>query len=100
MSNSGGGESKYDVTMKALDMSDEMKDEAIRIATEAFKTSDQGKIQERELAKIIKTAFDKRYGGTWHCVVGRSFGSFVTHESRSFVYFSILGVAVLLFKHG
>ncbi|GAT27397.1 dynein light chain type 1 [Aspergillus luchuensis] len=23
--------------------------------------------------------FDSRKGATWHCVVGRNFGSFVTH---------------------
>ena len=23
--------------------------------------------------------FDERKGATWHCIVGRNFGSFVTH---------------------
>ena len=25
--------------------------------------------------------FDNRKGATWHCIVGRNFGSFVTHGS-------------------
>jgi hypothetical protein len=25
------------------------------------------------------TQFDERKGVTWHCIVGRNFGSFVTH---------------------
>ena len=40
----------------------------------------------------------QRFGKTWHAVVGRNFGSFVVHESRSFIYFYIGKVAVLLFK--
>lgn len=26
-----------------------------------------------------ETQFDERKGPTWHCIVGRNFGSFVTH---------------------
>jgi hypothetical protein len=26
--------------------------------------------------------FDERKGATWHCIVGRNFGSFVTHGKR------------------
>lgn len=26
--------------------------------------------------------FDSRAGATWHCIVGRNFGSFVTHGKR------------------
>jgi len=28
------------------------------------------------------TQFDSRKGATWHCIVGRNFGSFVTHGTR------------------
>ena len=28
--------------------------------------------------------FDQRKGATWHCIVGRNFGSFVTHGMASF----------------
>lgn len=56
-------------------------------------------------------------GPTWHCVVGRNFGSFVTHgkmkfnrrervfvsdiaylESKHFIYFYHGQIAILLFK--
>ena len=43
---------------------------------------------------------DARFGPTWHCVVGRHFGSYVTHETRSFAYFYLGPLAVLLFKSG
>ncbi|KAK1328707.1 hypothetical protein QTO34_012282 [Cnephaeus nilssonii] len=31
--------------------------------------------------------FDKKYNPTWHCIVGRNFGSYVTHETKHFIYF-------------
>lgn len=29
----------------------------------------------------------RKYNPTWHCVVGRNFGSYVTHETKHFIYF-------------
>ena len=46
----------------------------------------------------IKKEFDKKYGPTWHCIVGRNFGSYVTHETKNFIYFYLGQVAVLLFS--
>lgn len=47
--------------------------------------------------------FDALYGPAWHCVVGRSFGSYVTHTPGGFVYFSLDGgddanLSLLLFQ--
>ncbi|KAJ7948646.1 Dynein light chain [Quillaja saponaria] len=50
------------------------------------------------LARSLKKEFDSVYGPAWHCVVGKSFGSFVTHTPGGFVYFSIDSLSVLLFK--
>ena len=36
---------------------------------------------EKDIAQHIKKTFDERKGPTWHCIVGRNFGSFVTHGS-------------------
>ena len=38
---------------------------------------------EKDIAQAIKKEFDSRFGATWHCIVGRNFGSFVTHGERS-----------------
>ena len=32
-----------------------------------------------DIAEIIKTEFDIMYEPTWHCIVGRGLGSYVTH---------------------
>lgn len=34
---------------------------------------------EKDIACHIKKEFDSRYGTTWHCIVGRNYGSYVTH---------------------
>jgi len=44
--------------------------------------------------------FPHRYNPTWHCIVGRNFGSYVTHETKHFIYFYLGQVAILLFKSG
>ena len=55
---------------------------------------------EQDVAAYIKKEFDKKYNPTWHAVVGRNFGSYVTHETKHFIYFYLGQVAVLLFKSG
>ncbi|MCJ1281100.1 Dynein light chain [Xylographa opegraphella] len=66
---------KLDAQIKSADMSEDMQQEAIDVATEAM---DKYTI-EKDIAQYIKKEFDSRKGATWHCIVGRNFGSFVTH---------------------
>jgi len=54
----------------------------------------------QDIAAYIKKEFDKKYNPTWHCIVGRNFGSYVTHETKHFIYFYLGQVAILLFKSG
>ena len=55
---------------------------------------------EKDIAAFIKKEFDKKYNPTWHCTVGKDFGSYVTHEIKYFIYFCLGQVAILLFKCG
>jgi len=55
---------------------------------------------EKDIAAFIKKEFDAKFNPTWHCIVGRNFGSYVTHETKHFIYFYLGQVAVLLFKSG
>jgi dynein light chain LC8-type len=54
----------------------------------------------QDIAAYIKKEFDKKYNPTWHAIVGRNFGSYVTHETKHFIYFYLGQVAILLFKSG
>ncbi len=40
------------------------------------------------------------FSGPRHVIVGRNFGSYVTHETKHFIYFYLGQVAILLFKSG
>ncbi|KAG0236779.1 dynein light chain 1, cytoplasmic [Mortierella sp. GBAus27b] len=82
--------------IKNVDMSEEMQQEAVECAISAF---DQYSV-EKDIAAHLKKEFDKKYGATWHCIVGRNFGSYVTHETKHFIYFYLDQIAILLFKSG
>lgn len=69
--------------IKNADMSEDMQQDAVDCASQAL---DQFNI-EKDIAAYIKKEFDKKYNPTWHCIVGRNFGSYVTHETKHFIYF-------------
>ena len=73
----------------AEDMNEEMQELAIGAATAAFqKTFVNGNVYA-QIAAHIRQDFDERDGKGWNCVVGRSFGAFVTHKIKTFIYFSV-----------
>ena len=51
-----------------------------------------------KIAEEIKKEFDHKYKKSWHCIAGENFGSFVTHESKTFIFFGIANISILLFK--
>ena len=71
--------------IKARDCDEAMAHKSVWLAADAL---EEHKV-EKDLARAVKEGMDAAFGGPWHCVVGRSFGSFVTHESGSFIYFYI-----------
>ena len=54
--------------------------------------------EQRSLAQFIKRELDRKYGCVWHCVVGRHFGSYVTHDEQNFVYFFIGDCGFLIWR--
>jgi len=97
----GGGKKKPRVIdVKQADISEEMQQEAIDVANRTLDKLAEDRLTEHAAAAQMKKYFDKKYGPTWHAVVGRHFGSLVTHESKHFIYFYLDSVAVLLFKCG
>ena len=80
-------------------MSSEMKDYCISLASFKLKEFDKGEYSHyKDIAKQLKGDFDKKFGGSWHVIVGKSFGSFVTAERNKYVAV-VLVVVVLLFSH-
>ena len=71
---SGGGPNLKAI-IKNVDMSEEMQQESVDVASTALEKYNI----EKDIAAQIKKEFDRRHGPTWHVVVGRNFGSYVTH---------------------
>ena len=65
--------------------SEDMQQDAIDTASQAMEKFNI----EKDIAAYVKKEFDKKYGATWHAVVGRNFGSYVTHETKHFIYFYV-----------
>ena len=78
-------------------MSDEMEKDAVDCAVQALEKYNN----ERDIAAFIKKEFDKKHNTTWHCIVGKSFGSSFTHGAlhlllrESYRHPSLQGLNVL-----
>ncbi len=61
---------------------------------------------EKQISHMIKYEFDKvkfkslfKFAGFgWNCIVGRNFGSQVTHQTKKYIFFSIKELNFLLWK--
>ncbi|KAJ0524588.1 putative dynein ATPase [Helianthus annuus] len=86
----------YQVRVLVTDMPAFMQVHAFRCARRTFDSLDE--TSPRQIACNMKKDFDKVYGPAWHCIVGSSFGSFVTHATGCFLYFTMEKLYVLVFK--
>ncbi|CDR88910.1 probable Dynein light chain 1, cytoplasmic [Sporisorium scitamineum] len=80
--------------IKNVDMSDEMQSETIEIAYDALEKF----TVEKDMAGHVKRTMDQKFGPTWHAVVGQKYGSYVTHETKHFIYFYLGQMAFLLWR--
>ncbi|MBA0578269.1 hypothetical protein Godav_016993 [Gossypium davidsonii] len=86
------------VRLRSADMPLAMQERAIRKARALVDANNPGITKPTQVAMCLKKEFDALYGPAWHCIVGKSFGSFVTHAGGGFLYFSVDKLCFLLFK--
>ncbi|KAB2618657.1 hypothetical protein D8674_014526 [Pyrus ussuriensis x Pyrus communis] len=84
------------VKVLVSDMPGFMQVHAFRSARRTYDSLE--KFSSRHMAYNLKKEFDKLYGPAWHCIVGSGFGSFVTHSTGCFLYFSMEKLCILLFR--
>ncbi|KAG2653790.1 dynein light chain LC6, flagellar outer arm-like [Panicum virgatum] len=99
----GGGEKeerKAVVRVVAADMPPALQRRAFRCARDELAAMPHypRRLEPKRLALALKKEFDTAYGPAWHCIVGTSFGSYVTHARGGFLYFSVDKVYILLFR--
>lgn len=82
-------------------MPQSFESDAIEIATVAV---DKYK-QLKDISFYIKEQYDKKYPGSgkategvYHCIVGKSFASAVSHETRQFIHLKIDYFNIILWK--
>jgi len=83
-----------------VDMRDDMLKDAIVATTAALSACENFEATGDEVVAELKKYMDKTWMPNWHVVIGRNFGSFVTHETRSFLYFYYQEKAVMIYKAG
>ncbi|KAK1434692.1 hypothetical protein QVD17_00441 [Tagetes erecta] len=84
------------VRVLVTDMPAFMQIHAFRCARQTYDSLE--KFSPKQIALNLKKEFDKVYGPAWHCIVGYNFGSFVTHATGCFLYFSMEKLYILVFK--
>ncbi|KAG8382722.1 hypothetical protein BUALT_Bualt05G0106900 [Buddleja alternifolia] len=100
----------FNIRVRASDMPLPLQNRAFTTTKNVIDSMSSAKIDSKRLALSLKKVFlflfiffffwefDSTYGPAWHCIVGTSFGSYVTHSVGGFLYFSIDKLYVLLFK--
>jgi dynein light chain LC8-type len=87
-----------DLIVKSTDLPATYEEEMIQLVRTAFRKYEI--TNQRELAGFLKRSADKTFAPCWHCIVGRQFSSYVTHEMNGFIYFTKGPLSILLFKSG
>ena len=82
-----------------------MSDELIKAATHITAlavdkySNERGSLNRNlDMAEEIKKYFDKKHLGGWHCIVGRNFGMYVSHEEGSFILLAHGHLKILIFR--
>lgn len=83
-----------------IDMPDDLLKDAIETVAKALEDFPDFETDGLRVAEQVKREFDERWSMSWHCIIGKNFGSYVTHESQRFIYFYYGDKAVMLFKAG
>ena len=70
--------------IKLTDMDEEMQQYTIKMGMHFLDLE-----SDKDVASAMKACFEKQFKGNWHCIIGRNFGGFVTHEQKKYIYFYI-----------
>ncbi|XP_041272828.1 dynein light chain 4, axonemal isoform X2 [Onychostruthus taczanowskii] len=78
------------------DMPEEMRVETMELCVTAC---EKHATNNESAAKMIKETMDKRFGSSWHVVIGEGFGFEITHEVKNLLYMFFGGsLAVCVWK--
>ena len=95
-------EALHNINVVYTEMTEAQQKSTLDICLNALKTQEKSDIimYQKDVAAMVKKELDASRGGTWNVVVGHSFGSFVTHETKTMSQFFVGNLAFLIWKHG
>ncbi|KAH0576569.1 Dynein light chain [Spironucleus salmonicida] len=82
--------------IKNADMPEDLQTEVIELTYQALERF----TVEKDMCAHIKKELDKKHNSPWHVCIGKNFGTYVTHETKKFIYFNIGELAFLIYKSG
>ncbi|KAK9971131.1 hypothetical protein ABG768_027023 [Culter alburnus] len=85
--------SETSMEVRRSEMSEEMQREALQVALLAVNMYTDG----YGIATYIRKEFDRKHGKYWQCIVGNC-GYSVSHNTDSYINFSVDGNRIVLFK--
>lgn len=90
---------QFNVIVKANNMTESMKQDAIRITKQAFIKFDGYSTKSRStMAQYIRYQFDQLHKPTWQCILGRDFALSIISENEKRIILEVGRVSVLIFK--
>jgi dynein light chain 4 len=82
--------------IKSADMNHELQSEAIDLIVSAI---DKQRGNYEAAARSVKEQMDRKFGPSWHCIIGEGFGFQCTYQTKHMIFLYYQGnVAILLFK--
>lgn len=94
--------SNYDVTVNYSELSASEQNYITEVSVNAIKMVEKSEktVHFKDVALVIKSDLDANKGGLWNVIIGKSFGSFVSHENKCITHFNIGSNAFLIWKYG
>lgn len=89
------------VHVHACDAPREVYEATVMAAVHAFRAHSKGEAPtQHDIAALIRKECAAKMPGTWHVIVGASYGAYMTHEAGTLSYFTLGESIVLAYKHG
>ncbi|EZG72710.1 dynein light chain type 1, partial [Gregarina niphandrodes] len=81
--------------IKDTDMPEEMRHATVELCKEAVRTREA----EGKIASYIKNGMDSAFPGVkWHCLVGKAYSSYFTHDEGSFINVVVGKENIIVFR--
>ena len=92
----------YDVTVNYSELSASEQRYITDVSVDAIKMVEKSEkaVYYKDIAQAIKSDLDTNRGGMWNVIIGKSFGSFVSHENKCITHFNVGNNAFLIWKYG